>query len=161
MSHSYLIGELSARTGRTVHAIRWYEAQGLIPGVMRDRGGRRVYSELHLSWLDLMDRLRCTGMSIAQMRRYTLLVREGRRTLRQRQKLLLLHRAQVQQTIAEWTQALKLIDSKIDFYGEWLATGKRPASEAPAKRHSSAVPGKNLRSQQSGIKAKVRKASAS
>jgi DNA-binding transcriptional MerR regulator len=64
-----------------------------------------------------MDRLRCTGMSIAQMRRYTLLVREGSRTLRQRQKLLLLHRAQVRQTIAEWTQALKLIDSKIDYYG--------------------------------------------
>ena len=26
------IGELAARTGRTVHAIRWYEAQGLVPG---------------------------------------------------------------------------------------------------------------------------------
>ena len=39
------IGELAARTGRTVHAIRWYEAQGLIPGVVRDPGGRRRYSE--------------------------------------------------------------------------------------------------------------------
>jgi DNA-binding transcriptional MerR regulator len=160
MSHRFLIGELSARTGRTVHAIRWYEAQGLIPGVTRDRNGRRVYSELHLSWLDLMDRLRCTGMSIAQMRRYTLLVREGRRTLRQRQKLLLLHRTQVQQTIAEWTEALKLINGKIDFYGEWLATGKRPATEPSSKRLSSAVPGKNLRFRQGGIKAKARRASA-
>ena len=65
------IGELSSRSGRSIHAIRWYEAQGLIPGVERDGGGRRVYSDLHVGWLDLMDRLRRTGMTIAQMREYT------------------------------------------------------------------------------------------
>src|SRR6266581_970135 len=123
---NFRIGELAERTGRSIHAIRWYEAQGLIPGVMRDGGGRRVYSELHLSWLDLMERLRRTGMSIAQMRQYTALVKQGNKTLRQRQKLLSQHRARVKQTIIEWEQALRLIDSKIDFYGEWLTTGRRP-----------------------------------
>jgi DNA-binding transcriptional MerR regulator len=130
MSNGIHIGELAARTGRSIHAIRWYEAQGLIPGVVRDSGGRRVYSDLHLNWLDLMDRLRRTGMSIAQMRQYTALVRQGNSTLRQRQKLLSEHRARVRQTIADWTQALNLIDSKIDFYGEWLATGNRPKPPA-------------------------------
>jgi DNA-binding transcriptional MerR regulator len=134
MSTALQIGELSSRTGRSVHAIRWYEAQGLIPGVTRDRGGRRVYSELHLGWLELMDRLRSTGMSIAQMRQYTALVKQGTRTLRQRQVLLARHRARVEQTIAEWKQALKLIDGKIDFYGEWLATGKRPKAPALIRR---------------------------
>jgi DNA-binding transcriptional MerR regulator len=128
MAQNFRIGTLAARTGRSIHAIRWYEAQGLIPGVIRDSGGRRVYSELHLSWLDLMDRLRRTGMSIAQMRRYTALVKQGRKTLRQRQLLLRKHRKDVERTIVEWQQALHLIDSKIDFYGEWLATGKRPTA---------------------------------
>jgi DNA-binding transcriptional MerR regulator len=77
MPETYRIGELAARTGRSVHAIRWYEAQGLIPGVARDRGGRRVYGEPHLGWLELMDRLRRTGMTIAQMRQYTSLVRRA------------------------------------------------------------------------------------
>ncbi len=126
MPNNFRIGELAERTGRSIHAIRWYEAQGLIPGVVRDGGGRRVYSELHLSWLDLMERLRRTGMSIAQMRQYTALVKQGSSTLRQRQVLLSQHRARVKQTIAEWEQALELIDSKIDFYGEWLTTGRRP-----------------------------------
>jgi DNA-binding transcriptional MerR regulator len=120
------IGELSARSGRTVHAIRWYEAQGLIPGVVRDTGGRRVYHEQHVDWLDLMERLRRTGMSIAEMRAYTALVKQGRSTLKLRQEMLYAHRARVLETIAEWTRALKLIDSKIDFYGEWLTTGQRP-----------------------------------
>ena len=46
MSHmpsaSLRIGALSTRTGHSIHAIRWYEAQGLKPGVQRDDGGRRV-----------------------------------------------------------------------------------------------------------------------
>jgi DNA-binding transcriptional MerR regulator len=121
------IGELSTRTGRSVHTIRWYEAQGLIPGVTRDRGGRRVYNQRHLSWLDLIDRLRRTGMSIAQIREYAALVKQGTRTLRQQQKLLSAHRARIKKTIAEWTLALKLIDHKIDFYGEWLSSGRKPS----------------------------------
>jgi hypothetical protein len=36
------------------------------------------------------------------------------------------HRERVQRTIEEWTQALSLLDGKIDFYGQWLSTGKRP-----------------------------------
>lgn len=126
MSSNFRIGELASRTGRSVHAIRWYEAQGLIPGVMRDGGGRRVYGELHQSWLELMDRLRRTGMSIAGMREYTTLVKQGRVTLKQRKELLAAHRARVEETIAEWTLALKLLDRKIDFYDEWLSTGQRP-----------------------------------
>ena len=30
------IGKLARLTGRSVHTIRWYEAQQLIPGVRRD-----------------------------------------------------------------------------------------------------------------------------
>jgi len=130
MTERILIGALSQRTGRSVHAIRWYETQGLVPGVARDAGGRRVYTELHVGWLQLMDRLRRTGMSIAQMREYTALVQQGKSTLKQRQDILRAHRERVQNTIDEWTQALALLDGKIDFYAEWLSSGKRPPLDA-------------------------------
>ena len=133
MSKTLRIGELAARSGLSIDTIRWYEAQGLIPGVSRDGGGRRVYNERHLGWLELMQRLRRTGMSIARMRAYTALVRQGSATLKQRRELLAEHRAQVRQTIAEWTAALRLIDSKVDFYGEWLATGQRPGLDPAAR----------------------------
>ena len=125
-SPSLRIGELAARTGRSVHAIRWYEAQGLVPGVARDEGGRRVYGELHVGWLDLMERLRATGMSIAEMREYTALVMQGSRSLRQRRDLLAGHRERVNTTIAEWKRALTLVEKKIDFYDAWMDTGQRP-----------------------------------
>jgi DNA-binding transcriptional MerR regulator len=129
-SKSLRIGELAARTGRSVHAIRWYEAQGLIPGVVRDAAGRRVYRERHLGWLELIDRLRMTGMSIAQMREYAGLVGQGRSTLKMQHVLLLAHRQRVEEQIAEWTSALKMLDRKIELLDEWIRTGKRPESNA-------------------------------
>ena len=124
-----LIGRLAERTGRSIHTIRWYEAQGLVPGVARDAGGRRIYTEGHVGWLQLMERLRKTGMSIAEMRRYTALVKQGRTTLKERQHMLQAHRERVQRTIEEWNEALALLDDKIDFYGQWMSSGKRPALE--------------------------------
>lgn len=36
--------------------------------MIRDKGGRRTYSEFHIGWLDVMERLRFTGMPVAQIR---------------------------------------------------------------------------------------------
>src|SRR5262245_40755819 len=129
------IGGLSARTGHSIHAIRWYEAQGLIPGVVRDGGGRRVYHEDHVGWLELMIRLRRTGMSIAELRRYTALVRQGKTTIGDRPAMLATHRARVLRTMAEWQTALALLDSKIRFYDDWQRTGKRPAVDSSNPMH--------------------------
>ena len=124
-----LIGALAARTGRSIDTIRWYEAQGLIPGVVRDGGGRRVYTERHVGWLQLIDRLRRSGMSIAEMRRYTALVKLGRSTLAQRREMLAAHRVRIVEVIAEHRAALKLIDGKVDFYDAWIASGERPKGD--------------------------------
>jgi DNA-binding transcriptional MerR regulator len=130
------IGALAKSTGRSVHTIRWYEAQGLMPGVQRDGAGRRLYTPQHIDWLALIVRLRATGMSIAKMRRYAGLVKQGKATLAERRGLLQAHRDEVLARIAEWQQALELLDDKIDFYGEWLHQGKRPVwpNEATPKR---------------------------
>ena len=126
MASDLHIGDVASRTGRSVHTIRWYERQGLIPGVCRDAGGRRVYSDYHVGWLDLMERLRSTGMSIREMREYTRLAQQGSAALAQRHALLRAHQARVMQNIEHWTDALALIDAKIEFYDEWIEGGARP-----------------------------------
>jgi DNA-binding transcriptional MerR regulator len=129
MQHGFRIGEMASRTGRTIHTIRWYETQGLIPGVIRDSGGRRRYGEHHVGWLDLMERLRRTGMSITQMREYTALAKQGDAALPQRRALLAGHQVRVREDIARRISALALIDAKIEFYDEWMANGARPSVE--------------------------------
>lgn len=126
MSDTFHIGGLARATGRSVHTIRWYEAQGLIPRVERDRGGRRVYHRDHIEHLDFLERLRRSGMSVAGMRRFTDLSMAGWKTLGERQGLLAEHRAAVETEIRELKAALKLIDAKVAFYAQWEASRKRP-----------------------------------
>jgi len=122
----FRIGALAARSGRSIHTIRWYEAEGLMPGVARDAAGRRVFREEHVDWLDLIERLQRTGMSLADVRRYAVLVVQGRKTLVARRTMLAEHRERVKATIADWNASLRLIERKIGFYDEWAASGKRP-----------------------------------
>jgi DNA-binding transcriptional MerR regulator len=114
------IGELARLSGRSVHTIRWYEAQGLMPGAARDAGGRRVFNQLHVDWLELMHRLRASGMSIRQMQAYARQVRAGKSTLAARQQLLREHRAHVEARVTELRDALTLIDKKVQLYDKWI-----------------------------------------
>ena len=120
------IGKLARLTGRSVHTIRWYEAQRLIPGVRRDPQGRRVYDERHVEWLALLDRLRRSGMSIKGLRDYASMVRKGAASLRERQQMLRAHRRLIEERIAELTRARAVVDAKIEFYAKWLSTGVQP-----------------------------------
>lgn len=126
MTGRYHIGAFAKLTGHSVHTIRWYETQGLLPGVERDSGGRRVYLQAHVDHLLFLVRLRGTGMSIADLRTYSQLGFQGWRTLGQRQDLLRDHRGRVEQTIKDAQRSLKLIDAKLAYYAEWERNKKRP-----------------------------------
>jgi DNA-binding transcriptional MerR regulator len=127
MAADLSIGTLAGRTGRSIHTLRWYETQGLMPGVRRSPGGRRIYSIRHIDWVELLGRLQRTGMSVAEMRHYALLVSKGNITLAERKALLAAHRHNVIETIRDWQESLSLLERKIDFYDAWLTSGQRPA----------------------------------
>lgn len=122
------IGAFAERTGHSIHTIRWYESQGLLPRVLRDAGGKRIYSKRHLTWLELLDRLRRSGMSIAQLREYTKLAQQGGATVEPTLAVLVKHQQTVAEKIAEWQEAMVLINKKIDFYEAWKVEGKQPKS---------------------------------
>src|SRR5262245_92517 len=131
MADAIRIGDLARRSGRSIHTIRWYEAQGLMPGVMRDRSRRRTYSPEHVLWLELIGRLRVTGMTIAEIRRYSLMMREGRTAQPRLREVLVAHAIRTRERIEEQQDALKFIERKIAFYDSWIATGVRPPIPEP------------------------------
>lgn len=62
------IGEVCARTGLSARTVRYYEELGLLPGVRRRAGGRRVYGEEELQRLRFIQRLKALGLSLAEIR---------------------------------------------------------------------------------------------
>ena len=111
------IAEAADRTGLTAHTLRYYERDGLmLEPVERATSGHRRYSERDLRWIELITRLRATGMPIRDVRRYAALVREGAGNEAERLALLLSHREVVERQLAEVTGHLRAIDHKIAIY---------------------------------------------
>ncbi|MFH9858050.1 MerR family transcriptional regulator [Streptomyces sp. NPDC017202] len=115
---SYTISEVVAFTGLTAHTLRWYERIGLMPHIDRSHTGQRRYSNRDLNWLDLVGKLRLTGMPVADMVRYAELVREGDHTFTERFELLQATRRDVRARIAELQDTLAVLDRKITFYSD-------------------------------------------
>ena len=111
------IAEAAARTGLSADTLRYYERDGLLLApVQRATSGHRRYSERDLRWVELVTRLRATGMPIRDVRRYATLVRDGDGNEAERLALLLSHREVVERQLSEVTGHLRAIDHKIAMY---------------------------------------------
>ena len=62
------IGEVCERLGVSARTVRYYEELGLLPGVRRRAGGRRVYGADELERLRFIQRLKALGLSLAEIR---------------------------------------------------------------------------------------------
>ena len=122
------IAEAAEQTGLTAHTLRYYERDGLmLAAVDRSASGHRRYSERDLTWIEMITRLRSTGMPIRDVRRYADLVRAGDGNEAERLDLLKAHRARVEAQLAEVTGHLRAIDHKI---GSTRAGSTRPPEPA-------------------------------
>ncbi|MGK2876236.1 MAG: MerR family transcriptional regulator [Nocardioides sp.] len=108
----------------SVHALRFYERQGLLVGpIERTTGGRRRYTRVDVDWLRICTRLRESGMPLAQLQRFAALVRQGPGNEPERLALLDAHRARVDQQIQALEQAKEIIEWKTDIYRQHVQDG--------------------------------------
>ena len=118
------IGEVAQRTGLSVHALRFYEREGLLAGpVQRGTDGRRSYTEDDLEWLELCVKLRSSGMPVAAVRRYTELVRAGGGNEAARLVIMREHQERLTEKITALTACLDLVAVKVKLYEESIAAG--------------------------------------
>jgi DNA-binding transcriptional MerR regulator len=118
------IGEAAERTGLSVHALRFYEREGLFIGpVRRSASGHRLYSEADLEWLSTCTRFRASGMPVATIRRFTELVSEGSGNEEERRVLLREHERCLLARISELNDCRDLITAKLGAYDAHLAGG--------------------------------------
>ncbi|AVM01856.1 MerR family transcriptional regulator [Gordonia iterans] len=117
------IAEVSARTGLTRDTLRWYESEGLIPAVPRNTAGVRQYDDATVRMIDLLVRLRRTGMPVAQMRDFVTMVAQGARTHGRRMRLLEEHREEIESRIRELADDLDAVDRKVEHYRRLIDAG--------------------------------------
>ena len=116
----YSIQDVSKKTGLTAYTLRYYEKEGLLPGVERSSSGFRQYSDADLELLGGICCLKNTGMSLHEIARFMQLTKEGDSTLRQRYALLEAHRDKVLTRMAEMQSHLDKVTRKLNWYSEKL-----------------------------------------
>ena len=61
------IREVCTRTGLSARTVRYYEELGLLPGVRRRSGGRRVYGPDEIERLRFITRLKALGLALEEI----------------------------------------------------------------------------------------------
>jgi DNA-binding transcriptional MerR regulator len=136
MDSELSIQQAAAVTGLSAHTLRYYERVGLLDGVGRTESGHRRYTATDLAWLDLLMRLRATGMPIRQMQEFAALRRRGPETARERRRLLVAHRQAVRAHIQASEENLTRLDEKIARLDERLAGARELPLGVPAPTHA-------------------------
>jgi DNA-binding transcriptional MerR regulator len=133
------IAEVAERTGLTRHTLRYYERDGLMLDVGRAGSGHRRYSEHDLGWIELITKLRATGMPIREVRRYAELVRAGDGNETDRLALLRAHRERVRAQLDTMAAYLDAIDLKIGHYARAQEECESPDSYLSAPHQAAAA----------------------
>jgi DNA-binding transcriptional MerR regulator len=110
------IQQVAEATGLSVHTLRYYERIGLIHSIGRAENTHRRYTMDDIGWIEFLNKLRATGMSIQQMQTYAQLQRMGDSSLLERVEMLKEVESKVEAHIQELQHHLELIRYKIDIY---------------------------------------------
>ena len=113
METGLTIQQIARQTGLSIDTLRYYERIGLLEPIGRAHNGHRRYTQHDLAWIDLLIRLRNTGMPRAQMVRFAQLRRQGSATLTERRLMLEQHQHSLQQHMQELEQHMATLQHKI------------------------------------------------
>lgn len=114
------IREIADRTGLSTYTLRYYEDKGLLK-VKRDTGGRRVYEEEDIAWIQFIQRLKDTGMRLRDIQTYAQLRYLGDTTMKDRLQLLKKHKVFVEEEQRKWKDYLESLEDKIAYYEKELS----------------------------------------
>ena len=125
---SYLIKDVAKMMNVKPSTLRYYDKEGLLPGIKR-KNGIRVFEEEDFKWLWVLNCLKNTNMPIKKIREYVELSKQGDASLEKRYALIKEQKQNILKQIEEFKYYLKEVN-----YKEWYyETALRLGSEAKVK----------------------------
>ena len=119
----YTVSEVAKRLNLSPHTLRFYAKEGLLNFVDRDQNGNRIFKESDFERLFIIASLKRAGMSIKQIREFTVLCDQGDPTIAKRLKIIMDQREAVEEQITELQDALDVLKSNTWLYEGALEAG--------------------------------------
>lgn len=113
----YTIEETAQRCGLTPHTLRYYEREGLLPPIGRNRGGQRRYSDGDLGWINFVMLLKATGMGLSRIRDFVAAEQQGPGGASTKIEILVEHQDHIRAQMEQMSQFLNKLEQKIQYYG--------------------------------------------
>ncbi len=124
---NYSIGQVADKFDLSIHTLRYYEKEGLLPFVKRTTSGIRQFDEQTIESLRIVECLKKTGMPLKDIRQFMDWALEGDSSLEQRQSMFHERKKVVLDQIAELQSVLDLINFKCWYYDTAAELGSEKA----------------------------------
>ena len=128
-SPRHRIGDAARLSGVPPANIRYYEKEGLIPGVKRKASGAREFEAKDCEVLLLIDCLKQSGMSIKEISHFIELLHAGERTLEDRADILSDLEVKFKEELKRQKQTLKRLQYENWVYRQAVRLGSIEAVE--------------------------------
>lgn len=120
---TYTIGEVSEMLGITIDTIRYYDKEGLLPFVKRDKSGRRVFTKDNVQLMQMILGLKNAGVPVKEIVHFVSWRLDGDTSLGERYAFLDKHEKNLEQKIADLEQSLAHLRFKKWYYKTAIEAG--------------------------------------
>ena len=123
----YSIGDVANMLNIPTSTLRYYDREGLLSNMKRSRGGIRVFSDMEIGTLRMIECLKSTGMQIKDIKQFLDWCQKGDLTLQQRRDMFYERRAVVEKQMEELQKTLEMIQFKCWYYETACEAGTEDA----------------------------------
>ena len=118
----YTIGQVSEMFDLPISTLRYYDKQGLFPGMERASGIRK-FSDTEMEALRVIECLKKSGLEIKDIKRFMDWCVEGASTYSQRKELFEQQKKTVEAEIAHMNRVLDMLKFKCWYYEQAMQDG--------------------------------------
>ena len=118
----YTIGQVSEMTGLPVSTLRYYDKEGLFPGMARQSGIRK-FGDRELEALRVIECLKKSGLEIRDIRQFMDWCAQGSETYPQRRELFVRQKAAVEAELERMERVRDMLIFKCWYYEQAMADG--------------------------------------
>lgn len=118
----YTIGQVSQRFGLPISTLRYYDKEGLFPGMERTSGIRR-FTDKELEALRVIECLKRSGLEIKDIKRFMEWSAMGSETYPQRRELFVKQKTAVEAEIGKLEKVLDMLKYKCWYYEQAIRDG--------------------------------------
>lgn len=118
----YTIGQVSELFRLPVSTLRYYDKEGLFPGLERSSGIRK-FGEKELEALRVIECLKKSGLEIKDIKQFMEWCAQGKETYAQRRDLFLKRKAAVEREMEQLAKTLDMLRYKCWYYEQAIRDG--------------------------------------